>query len=231
MKIEKVNYNYKSPTFEAIHPSRYFIKCEDGHFCQVTNPDTIRALQGKVIKWLNQPKNDAQRLIEGNPRKTKTSETAAQKAMKERLISFFQNNDSDYKKRQVVKSVYLSPKGRDTVSPYILTGDTVDLAGDGKPIGKVHGNIRESREYMRAYYGISEEQASRYVSAVDANRLSQAKADYHRQSEECVRKLMQDEKVDRSIINLYFEPVIGKKSKKKVSFNLVNAIFQKIMIQ
>ncbi len=229
MKIDKVNY--KSPTFEAIHPSRYFIKCEDGHFRQVTNPDTIRTLQGRVVKWLNQPMHDAQRVMDGNPRKTKSSETAAQKAMKERLIRFFTNNDSDYKKRQVVRSVYLSPKGRESVSPYVLTGDTVDLAGDGKPIGKVHGNIREAREYMRTYYGISEEQASRYVSASDANRLSQAKADYHRQSEDCVRKLMQDENVDRSTINFYFEPVIGKKSKNGVKFNLLNAIFQKIMIQ
>ena len=84
---------------------------------------------------------------------------------------------------------------------------------------------------MKAYYGVSDEQASRYISASDANRLSQAKSDYHRQSEECVRKLMRDENVDRSTINLYFEPVIGKKSKKAVKFNLVNSIFQKIMIQ
>ncbi len=229
MKINKMNYH--NPTFVAIHPSRYFIRCEDGHFRQITNPDTIRSLQGKVIKWLNQPMYDAQRTLEGAPRKVKKNESVEEKALKDRLIRFFVNNDKDYRKRQVVKSVYLSPQGRESVSPYILTGDTVDLAGDGKPIRKVHNNIRESREYMKAYYGVSDEQASRYISASDANRLSQAKSDYHRQSEECVRKLMRDENVDRSTINLYFEPVIGKKSKKAVKFNLVNAIFQKIMIQ
>lgn len=232
MKINGVNSGYQpkrqAVSFEAIHPTKYYLRCADGQFHRVTNPDLIRRLQGRVVTWLNKSMHDSRRALEGNPRKVKSSETSAEKAMRERLVKFFVDNDKDYAKRSAVKSSYIGPK--DKVSTYILTGDTVDLAGDGKPIGKVHSNIRETREFMRSYYGISEEQANNYVSMSDALRLSQAKADYHKQSEEAVGKLMKNETIDRSTVVFYFSPIVGKKSKKPSKFELVNAMFQKIMI-
>lgn len=240
MKIDNFNYginnynlkkNISQPSFSSIHPSRYFIRCEDGKFRQVTNNDTIKSLQRKIVGWLNKSLHDNKRLLEGRMAKVAKKESESAKSMRERLMRFFLNNDRDFSARRVVKSVYIDSTGG-KVSSYILTGNTVDLAGDGKSIGKVHSKIKESRDFARTYYGVSEETASKYTSAADARRLSQARADYHRQSEECVKKLMADEKVDRSTINLYFQPVInGKKKKGLPEFELVNAVLQKYMIQ
>ena len=235
MKIDCSNYQVMSvkrqnPSFKAIHPSVYFIRCADGQFRRPTNPNVIKLLQRKIISWLNKPMNDTRRITDGKGLRVNKSETSLEKSMKERLVRFFMSNDKDYFTRREVRSVYITPIEGGKVSPYILTGSTVDMAGDGKSIGKIHGKIRESRDFIMDYYGATAEQARSYVSASDARSLSMAKADYHKQSEECVRKLMKDGTVDKSVMEFFFEPVITPKSKKVSKYNLVNVILKKYMI-
>ncbi|MCM1339207.1 MAG: hypothetical protein NC191_06015 [Muribaculaceae bacterium] len=234
MQINRINpgvsVQHQTPSFEAIHPTRYFFKCEDGQFRQVTNADTIRLLQGKIVKMLNKAMNEARRAAEGKAVRVNKSETSTEKSIRERLINFMINNDRDYAQRRAVKSVYVSGAQGELMRPYILTGHTVDLGGDGKSIGKIHGKIRETRDFVRSYYGLSDTQASTYVSAADARRLSEAKADYHNQSAQCVRNLMADKRVDKAPIDFYFEPQLTPKSKKVSKFNLVNAILKRFLI-
>jgi hypothetical protein len=236
MKIENVcmnNYsktnvnNRTTPSFQAIHPTRYYIKCADGQYRKVTNNDTVQYLQKKIISWLNKTLNDNKRLIEGNPRKVSHKETQHEQYMRANLERFFMANDKDYASRRVAKSIYVDSDN--SLYPYIVTGKTTDFACNGRPIGKAHKQMNESREYVQTYYGLGAKEAEQYISPAVKRCLAKAKENYHRENENLVRKLMADTSEDRATVNFYFSSIPdGKKARPK--FQLENAIWQKFMI-
>jgi hypothetical protein len=237
MKIDNVcinNYKTKTnannrttPSFQAIHPTRYYLKCADGQYRKITSNEIIQYLQKKIISWLNKATNDNKRIIEGNPKKVNHKETPQEQAMRLNLERFFIANDKDYASRRFAKSVYL---GSDNyMQPYILTGKTIDFANDGKSIGKAHKQINESRQYAQTYYGLDAKEAEQYVSPSAKMGLAKAKEEYHRENENLVSKLMRDKNMDTSTVNFYFTTVPdGKKSRPK--YQLVEAIWQKYMM-
>jgi hypothetical protein len=233
MKIENNTYyngvyNRSNPTFSAIHPTRFFIKCEDGQFRQVTNSNTIKnRLQRKIVTWLNKATNDRKRKLEGKTVKVNKNENPEERNLRDRLVRFVLRHDKDYASRQEVTSIYLEPNGK--FFSYLLTGDTVKCAGEGKPIGKVLSEIKTKQDFMRTYYGYSNEQARSYITPNDEKKLKQVKEDYFRQSETAVRNLMANQNVDKSYLDLYFEPIIGKRSKTPKGFKLINAAFKNFM--
>jgi len=229
MKIENRSlYNIpgKNPAFASIYRSVYFIKCQDGQYRQVTNSDTIRKLQRGLISWLNKSFNDGRRAQKSSNVLRNNVRPASENFLMNRFVNFILNSDRDYLKRKVAKSIYLDSNRN--IRSYIVTGETAELCSDAKDIGKIHSQIKEARNEM-LNYGFSKQQAELYISSADSRRLRQAKYDYHRNNEECVRSLMKDDNVDKSVLNLYFEPNLEKTKKGKLDFKLVNALIQKYM--
>jgi hypothetical protein len=237
MKIDNVcinNYKTKTnannrttPTFQAIHPTRYYLKCADGQYRKVTSKEIIQHLQKKVISWLNKATNDNKRIIEGNPRKVNHKETQQEQIMRTNLERFFIENDKDFASRRVAKSVYV---GFDTfMRPYILTGKTIDCACSGKSIGKAHKQINESRQYAQTYYGLGAKEAEQYISPSAKSTLAKAKEDYHKENANMISKLMGDKNIDKATVNFYFTAIPdGKKSRPE--YQLVETIWQKYMM-
>jgi chaperonin GroEL (HSP60 family) len=139
-------------------------------------------------------------------------------------MRFFIANDRDYATRKEVASVYL-----DKNRSYMLTGNTVDRIGDGKPIGKAYGQIRETQDYMRNYYGYSNEEARHYVSPADKLKLDMAKEAYFKETETAVQNLIANPRVNKSYLDFYFEPIVGKKSHKLKGFNLIDVAFKNFL--
>jgi hypothetical protein len=225
---DKTNYNRpKAPSFQAIHPANYYIKDVNGQCHKVTNKDTIQYLQKKIISWLNKTLNDYKRSIEGNPRKVNPKESQQDKNLRNCLEKFFAENDKDYAVRKEAKSIYIDYG--DSFYPYIITGKTTDLASHGKPIGKAHKQLNESREYVQTYYGLGAKDAEQYVSPAVKRLLAQAKENYHKENLALVHKLMAQKDTDKATVNFCFT-TIPESKKVRPKYQLENVKWQKSML-
>jgi len=234
MKVDNISVHnrYKQmnnrPSFAAIHPVKYCLKASDGKYYYISDGDVIRKLQRILVNWLNAHHNDFNRMIKGEQTKPKNMR-AGDKLIRERLVNFFINNDSDYKAERLVRSAYIDNPGG-TVTPYIVTGKHATKIDDAsKCIEDVHRSINDSRD-MRADYLSARTRDDIPLSEVDKYNIQQAKQNYHRQKGILVKSLMENPEVDKSSVIFYFEsvPVSGKQKGSK--FRLVNALIQKFMI-
>lgn len=86
MQIHNIStYNTQnSPrtSFGAIHPTKYYVKLDDGAYHEVRSQKLIKSLQRKIITWLNKDYNSAQKS------KKQAKETAQSKALRERIVRF-----------------------------------------------------------------------------------------------------------------------------------------------
>ena len=125
MKIESSRNSILS--FQAVHPTRYYVRCEDGTFHHVVNSDVVKTLQRKLVTWLNKDYHDTIRLTTGKPVK---NESVGEKTIRERIVRFFRNRDIDYREKNIVRSFNTTNVLRETES-YILTGKSANIIVKG----------------------------------------------------------------------------------------------------
>jgi hypothetical protein len=171
--------------------------------------------------------NDNKRMLEGNPRKVNSKESQQEQRMRMKLEQFFTENDKDYAVRKEAKSIYVDLEK--SLTPYIITGKTTDLACHGKPIGKAHKQLNESREYAQNYYGLAAKDAEQYVSPAAKRLLAQAKENYHKENLVLVQKLMSENSTDKATVNFCFTTVPETK-KARPKYQLADVVWQKYMM-
>jgi hypothetical protein len=216
----------QNPSFQAIHPANYFIKSQDGNYLRVTNTNIIQALQKKVISLLNRTINADEHIIDGTFYKVRKESAHLQKQRKA-LENFFAENDKDYATRKYAKSIYI--KTYKNIEPFIVTGKTTEITANGKSISKAYQKINEAKQVAQAYYGISEKDSERFVTSADKKTLEQAKENYHKENEIAIKKIIDDNKTDKSTVNFYFSPSVENKSRAKINVDLDNVMIYKTM--
>ena len=83
MQIHNIStYNTQNTprtSFGAIHPTKYYVKLDDGAYHEVRSQKLIKSLQRKIITWLNKDYNSTQKS------KKQAKETAQSKALREQI--------------------------------------------------------------------------------------------------------------------------------------------------
>lgn len=230
MKIDNmhsVSTTAQHPSFKAVHPARYFIKCEDGEFHKATLPKTVKSLQRKIITWLNKEFYASEKRINGIAPKT-VKENEIDQKLRERLVKFFLGNDRDYKERQIAKSFYSTNKYNEQ-SAIILTGESTDILEEAvKPLGQVRKEIKTKKDLISHYYKVTIEEAKKYLSAKDYSDELGAKKSFHEDVKKQLSKILSVYSPKNTCFDAYFEPRING---KKVSYELVDAKFHKINLE
>src|SRR5574344_1317932 len=202
----KSKNNNINPSFGAIHPSKYFLKCEDGSNVEITSGELLKTLQRKLVGWLNKLHNDATNIMNGKSPKTLKSEKPEEKALRERLVRFFLNHDNDYANTRVVRSYYpmnYAEKGKQ----FILTGHSIHFVDDAaKPIGQVKGDIRAKAEILSEYYGIGNTKAKNYVHGEQDFDLKLAQKHYYESVEAYFTPKFKGKKIKYELVDAYFKP-------------------------
>lgn len=218
------NNNTETPTFTALHQSRYFLKCESGEFQEITSSKVIKGLQRKLVTWLNKLHNDSTKIMQGKTPKNLKSESLEEKTLRERLIRFFLNNDRDYFKHKVVRSFYTTDRNGAQKS-YILTGDSISIVDEAaKPIGKKRGIIKHKTNVISEYYGIDIEKAKTYISEKEVLDVMEATRNYHNSVENAVNNILAKNRAEDTIFDAYFVP---RQKGKNLVPELVDAKFVK----
>lgn len=230
MKIDNVysaSAKRQNPTFKAVHPSRYFIKCEDGEFHRATMSKVVKALQRKIITWLNKDFYANEKLLNGVAPKT-TKESEIDQKLRERLVKFFLGNDSDYKERKIAKSFYTTNKYNEQ-SSIILTGDSTDIVEEAvKPLGQLRKEIKTKKDIISHYYKVTVEEAKKYLSAKDVSDEKGAKKSFHNDVKKQISEILSSFDPKNTCFDAYFVPIVKG---KKVSYQLVDAKFQKLNLE
>lgn len=228
MQIEKVSFNsydgYRKPSFGAIHPVRYFVKCEDGYFHKVVNTNKAKDLQRKLVGWLNKAYDETTLAVSENVQKQKKDHSES--ALRKRFVRFFLGWDKDYARNKVVRSFYTENSQRE-VRPYIISGDMVSVIdNEAKQIGRVKRDLKLKKETISYYYGVDMKNAEHYLSSEDKLReINTAKA-FHDSINAKIDANMSLSKPENTMLDVYFVPYTTKKN--LVKYNLVDAKFIKI---
>lgn len=228
MQISNINTfqpaknNFQKTSFGAIHPTKYFIKSPNNTFVQVTDTNTIKLLQRKIVGFLNKDANDRILTLQGKTPKPETDEI---KTTRKRLMRFFAAHDKDYEQRRMVCSFY-DTRYKGTL-PYIFTGNSAeDVTNIAKPIGQLKSALHSKINSLRNRYGVSIEEARKMLPK-EEEALYNAQSNYYRTLYRIINEEVKPDKIGNSNFNLYFEPV---KIKRKTDYNLLNAMFCKRMI-
>ncbi|MBD5402972.1 hypothetical protein HDR58_09305 [bacterium] len=209
-------------SFTAIHPARYFVKNGRGDYEEVACSKKIRTLQRKLISWLNRNYNDNLRALDGKPKKQIKNETTNDKSMRERLVKFFMNRDSDYNQRRVVRSFYTTNSLREQEA-YILTGNSIDIVDEAaKPIGQIRRELNSRKEYIKSYYKISDKEAQKYLSAEDIMAETRVGWAYHDTVKRTIREILSIFNPNNSHFDAYFE---SEQKGNSIIYKLVDAKF------
>lgn len=204
-------------SFQAIHPARYYVRCEDGRFHHAVSGDVVKTLQRKIVAWLNKDYNDEIRLTTGKPVK---KESIGEKAIRERLVRFFINRDTDYRTKRVVRSFNTTNSLRETES-YILTGKSAEIVeNEAQSIRNFHGDIRDRAEGISEYYGIEVDKVKKYISDKAESQEMAVKRGYHDNLKKLINKFLQMFDPKNSLFEVYFIP---KVKGKNVKYELVDA--------
>lgn len=122
----------QQPNFKATYPVVHWVAEANGSFAPVANLDTIKKLQGKLVRALNKTQYD----------KTPTGKIAKP------IQNYIKSNDTDYAKAPQVRSFYnRAAKYGQTFEPtsYIISGaDVKDFEETlAKNIGRAKSRARE----------------------------------------------------------------------------------------
>ena len=227
MKVDKFSTPARSnakPYFGAVHPAKYYVKCEDGVFREVPSAKTIKRLQRKLVGWLNKLHHDNNRVMNGETPRVIKSETPQEKSLRERLVRFFINRDKDYAQRNVVNSFYETVSS-DRVNSYIFTGDSVDVIQDvAKPLGQIRGDIRERKNILSMYHGVDFDQADKYLPAKVTREEKHASHNYFNKVKNFITRIFSNPnaRVQHSVFEAYFVPHLKGKN---IKYELVDAKF------
>lgn len=122
----------QQPNFKATYPVVHWVAETNGSFAPVANLDTIRKLQGKLVRALNKTKND----------KTPTAKIAKP------IQNYIRTKDADYNKVPRVRSFYNRVAKYDQAfepASYIISGADVKNFEENlaKNIGRAKSRARE----------------------------------------------------------------------------------------
>lgn len=122
----------QQPNFKATYPVVHWVAETNGSFAPVANLDTIKKLQGKLVRALNKTKND----------KTPTAKIAKP------IQNYIRTKDADYNKVPRVRSFYNRVAKYDQAfepASYIISGADVKNFEENlaKNIGRAKSRARE----------------------------------------------------------------------------------------
>lgn len=204
-------------SFQAVHPARYYVKCEDGKFHHVVNSDVVKTLQRKLVTWLNKDYHDTIRLTTGKPAK---NESVGEKTVRERIVRFFRNRDIDYREKNIVRSFNTTNVLRETES-YILTGKSANIIDSAaKSIRDFNSDIKSRAEGLSEVYGIELNKVKKYIHDKASWQKSAVKREYHDGLKTIINRLLGYNDPKNSLLELYFVP---KVKGKNVKYELVDA--------
>ena len=215
--VFQVSYNatVSKPSFGAIHPSKYYLKCEDGTFQEVVSSKVIKTLQRKLIVWLNKAHNDSLRVAQ-------PAKKDADKNIRERLVRFFVNRDKDYRTKSYARSFFTTNRQKRNKA-YILTGRSAEIVENAaKPIEKHHSDLKERAGIISDYNGIDFKEAKEYISKHSELERIAIIRDYHNKVRSTINKLLREYNPDNSLFEAYFVPHIKGKN---IKYELVDAKF------
>lgn len=227
MKVDNFSINTQSsvkPSFGAVHPAKYYIKCQDGVFREVSTAKTVKSLQRKLVTWLNKLHHDSKRIVNGEAPRVIKSETEKDKTLRERLVRFFTNRDKDYAERNVVNSFYENLEDGN-INSYIFTGNSIDVIQNvAKPLGQIRGDIRERKNILTMYHGVDFNQADKYLPSAMVNDESIASKNYFNKVKNFIKKVFSNPNSQsvNSLFEAYFIPHIKGKN---IKYELVDAKF------
>ncbi len=205
-----------NPAFCAVHPAKYYLKCEDGQFHEVLSSKVIKSLQRKLVVWLNKTHNDSLRSIQP------IHKTDVDKNIRERVVRFFINRDKDYRAKSYVRSFYTTNKERKTEA-YILTGKSADIVEDAaKPIEMLHSYLKERAGVISDYNCIDLKEAKEFITKqAEVERMAVLRH-YHNKAKFAIRRILQTIQPENSLFEAYFKP---HPSGSSIKYELVDAKF------
>ena len=217
------NNVYKTPSFEAIHPVRYFLKDEYGAAKQIRDGKVIKLLQRRLITWLNKPSNNAIRRSQG---KAPRAESAINRDLGQRFIRFFFNNDKDYSSKMLARSFYLDRAHGET-DAYIFTGQSADIIdANAQKIVQAKSSINDKIGMICDQYGVSAEKAKSMFLGQDDVVLSDARRNYFHTIKEILGKRLAENNLKDTVLDVYYVPI---KKGKNIDYRLENAMLQHSM--
>lgn len=220
MQIHNIStYNTQNTprtSFGAIHPTKYYVKLDDGAYHEVRSQKLIKSLQRKIITWLNKDYNSAQKS------KKQAKETAQSKALRERIVRFFNNRDSDYRKRPYTRSFYHT-NSLGYVDTYILTGKSAEIVENAaKPIEDINRNIKNRADAIADFAGMDYTTAKKFAANESEWERMVAARMYHDKARTTIRNILSRYSPENSRFDAFFVP---HTKGNKISYELVDAKF------
>ena len=220
MQIHNIStYNTQNTprtSFGAIHPTKYYVKLDDGAYHEVRSQKLIKSLQRKIITWLNKDYNSAQKS------KKQAKETAQSKALRERIVRFFNNRDSDYRKRPYTRSFYHT-NSLGYVDTYILTGKSAEIVENAaKPIEDINRNIKNRADAIADFAGMDYTTAKEFAANESEWERMVAARMYHDKARTTIRNILSRYSPENSRFDAVFVP---HTKGSKISYELVDAKF------
>ena len=131
MKIASLNSNSPQTSFRSAFPVVHWIAETNGSYTPA-DMQTVRLLQGKVIRILNKPLSKTTKPI---------------KPQEQAIKAYMSSCDADYRHKAVARSFYKYTSGNPekyTPVSFIITGKDVDLFNNsyGRNIGEAKGKAR-----------------------------------------------------------------------------------------
>lgn len=224
MQVQNIStsaYNSKNipnkTSFGAIHPAKYYVLLDDGIYHEVRSQKLIKSLQRKIITWLNKDYNTAQKA-----NKTTAKETEKSKALRERIVRFFNNRDTDYKKRPYTRS-FFHTNSLGYVDTYILTGKSAEIVENAaKPIEEVNRSIKNRADAIADSGVLDFSTAKKFASSESEWELMVAARMYHDKARAAIRNILSRYSPDNSRFDAFFVP---HTKGNKISYELVDAKF------
>jgi hypothetical protein len=210
--------NKQQINFGSIHPTRYFVKWDDGYYYQATTSDIIKKLQRQVVSLLNKNINNKRRGIQPPAKPSKAWKK--KNALVERLSAFFARRDSDYARHNEVRAF---SRYNDNHKPdsYILSGRHIVITEDeAKKIGRVQRKTNEQAEMISDNLGISYEEAKKNINPETMAEIRVVKADYFDNVEAQIRQVLATHDSANSPFDAYF---VAKKKGDEYIYELVDA--------
>ena len=218
-----VSKSVNKPSFGAIHPTRYFVKAEDGSIYQIFDAETIKTLQRQLVTWLNKDKNNEKLIKSG---KSPKPENALTKELRAKFVRFLKMHDSDYAANNVAKS-FSENKPGGMLDSYIFTGASTGIIdSNAQKIVQVQSSIKDRVVNVSKQHFISLEEAKKIVKKEADWELEDVKRNYFYEIKEMLRKSLSSHSPKDSKLDVFYIPV---KKGKKVEYKLYNARLQHSM--
>lgn len=216
--LQCTNKKYNQTSFGSIHPTRCFVKWDDGYYYQATEKEVIKDLKRLIVSLLNKNINNERRGVQPLAKPTKA--WIKKNALVERISKFFTNRDADYARHNEVRAF---SRLNDNHKPeiFILTGKHIFIADDeGKNVGRIYRKSKEKAEVVSDNLGIPFEDAKKSVDMEFEHDLKLAKMNYFDKVEAQIKQILSVPNPSNTPFDAYF---VAKKKGDKFVYELVDA--------